>query len=86
MAKKPDPPKLIIWNVYKFANKAVRPTALPDGTYRPARAASGSKSAIRPASPCSGSAVRFGIDEPQAARANGEAMTRRNGEIERQLM
>jgi hypothetical protein len=33
-------------------------------TTNPARAASGSRSAIPPALPCSGSAVRSGIDEP----------------------
>jgi hypothetical protein len=38
----------------------------------PARAASGPRSAIPPASPCSGSGARFGIDEPQAARADGD--------------
>jgi hypothetical protein len=41
------------------------------------------RSAIPPASPCSGSAARYGIDERQAARASGEAMTRRKGEIAR---
>jgi hypothetical protein len=35
----------------------------------PVRAASGSRSAIPPASPCSGRGARFGIDEPEAARA-----------------
>jgi hypothetical protein len=35
----------------------------------PVRAASGSRSAIPPASPCSGSGARIGIDEPQAAPA-----------------
>jgi hypothetical protein len=39
------------------------------------RAASGSRSALPPTSPCSGNETRFGIDVPQAARANGEAMT-----------
>jgi hypothetical protein len=34
-----------------------------DGAYQ-ARAASGSRSAIRPASRCSGSGARFGIDAP----------------------
>jgi hypothetical protein len=34
----------------------------------PARAAPGSRSAIPPASPCSGSGARFGIDEAEAAR------------------
>jgi hypothetical protein len=38
----------------------------------PARAASGSRSAIPPESPCSGSAVRYGIDECQAARAGDD--------------
>jgi hypothetical protein len=35
----------------------------------PARAASGSKSATRPVSPCSRSGARFGTDEPDTARA-----------------
>jgi hypothetical protein len=41
-----------------------------------ARAASGSRSAIPPASLCSERGARFGTDEP-------EAMTRRKGEITR---
>jgi bifunctional non-homologous end joining protein LigD len=36
-----------------------------DGTYRSGRAASGSRSAIPQASPCSGRGARFGTDEPQ---------------------
>jgi hypothetical protein len=38
----------------------------------PAHAGCGSRSAIPPASPCSGSAVRYGTDEPQAARAGDD--------------
>jgi ATP dependent DNA ligase domain len=55
----------------------VRPPAslAPRASYRrrlmvptcPARAASGSRSAIPPASPCNGSGARFGIDESQAS-------------------
>jgi hypothetical protein len=54
---------------------------------------SGSRSAIPPASPCGGTAARFGTDEPQAALARSgpvgqqtdgvEAMPRRKGEITR---
>jgi hypothetical protein len=40
----------------------------------PARAASGSRSAIPPASACSGSAVRYGIDEPRAVRADDDVV------------
>jgi hypothetical protein len=36
----------------------------------PARAASGSRRAIPPASPCSGRGARFGIEEPRAARGD----------------
>ena len=35
-----------------------------DSTYQPGPAASGSKSAIPPASPCSGSGARYGTAEP----------------------
>jgi hypothetical protein len=38
----------------------------------PARAVSGSRSAMPPASPCSASEARRGTDEPQAARARRE--------------
>jgi hypothetical protein len=38
----------------------------------PAHAGYGSRSAIPPASPCSGSAVRYGTDEPQAAHAGDD--------------
>jgi hypothetical protein len=38
----------------------------------PAHAASGLRSAIPPASPCSGSGARFGIDQPQAVRADDD--------------
>jgi hypothetical protein len=44
----------------------------------PALAASGSRSAILSASPCSGSAVRYGIAEPQAARAGDDPPQERN--------
>jgi hypothetical protein len=44
----------------------------------PARAAPGSRSAIPPAPPCSGSAVTYGIDEPRAERADDDAPQRRN--------
>ncbi len=35
MAKKPEPPKPIIWNVYKFASKAERPLTRPPRWRRP---------------------------------------------------
>jgi hypothetical protein len=44
----------------------------------PACGASGSRPAIPPASPCSGSEARFGLDEPQAARADDDAPQGRN--------
>jgi bifunctional non-homologous end joining protein LigD len=51
-----------------------------EGSYRrksmvpisPARAASRSRSAIRPASPCSAREARFGIGEPQTARGDDD--------------
>jgi ATP-dependent DNA ligase len=39
-----------------------------DGTYRSGPVRPGSRSAIAPASPSSGSEARFGIDEPRSAR------------------
>jgi ATP dependent DNA ligase domain len=52
----------------------------------PARAAPGLRSAIPPASPRSGRGARFGIDEPHATRASGEAMTCGKGEITRVIL
>jgi ATP dependent DNA ligase domain len=65
---------------------AMRASSAPRASFRsgstapiaPARAASGSRRAIPPASRCSGSGARSGIDEPQAARADDDPPQRRN--------